>query len=126
MLMLDSDIVIDVQRGHPDAVAWFRGLSELPLLPGLVMMELIQDAPNKKQVEAVRRLVKPLPIVWPSTIDCDKALADFTAFHLSHGLGLLDALIGAGAVGRDADLCTFNLKHYRVIPGLRTLQPYSH
>jgi predicted nucleic acid-binding protein len=78
MLMLDSDIVIDVQRGHPDAVAWFRGLTELPLLPGLVMMELIQDAPNKKQMEAVQRLVKPLPIVWPSTIDCDKALDDFT------------------------------------------------
>jgi predicted nucleic acid-binding protein len=56
--------------------------------------------------------------------DCVRALADFTAFHLSHRLGLLDALIGACAVGRAATLCTFNVKHYRVISGLTTEQPY--
>jgi predicted nucleic acid-binding protein len=47
-----------------------------------------------------------------------------TIFYLSHRLGLLDALIGACAVGRAATLCTFNVKHYRVIAGLTTEQPY--
>src|SRR5438094_9871535 len=125
MRLLDTDILIDVQRGHPPAVAWFNALQELPSVPGLVVMELIQDASNLRQVRKVLKLIAPLPIVWPTVSDSQKALADFTAFHLSHGLGLLDALIGACAVGLSADLCTFNVQHYRMIPGLVTTQPYK-
>jgi predicted nucleic acid-binding protein len=51
--------------------------------------------------------------------------SDFTTYRLSNNLGLLDALIAACAVGLGARLCTFNVKHYRVIPGLVTVQPYS-
>jgi predicted nucleic acid-binding protein len=88
-------------------------------------MELIQDAQNARQVRQAVRLVAPLQVVWPTEVDCQRALADFTAFHLSHGLGLLDALIAARAVGLSATLCTFNVKHYRVVSGLVTLQPYT-
>jgi predicted nucleic acid-binding protein len=91
----------------------------------LVVMELIQDAPNRRQLRQVLRLVAPLPVVWPTAADGHKALTDFTAFHLSHGLGLLDALIGACAAGLGAELCTFNVKHYRVIPGLTITEPYT-
>lgn len=44
MDLVDTDILIDVQRGHPPALAWFRGLTTLPGIPGFVAMELIQDA----------------------------------------------------------------------------------
>jgi predicted nucleic acid-binding protein len=125
VLLLDTDVLIDVQRNHPAAVAWFSGLSEMPSVPGFVVMELIQDAQNSRQVREALRLVAPLPVVWPTAADCQRALADFAAFHLSHGLGLLDALIGACAVGMSAELCTFNIKHYRVIPGLVLAQPYT-
>ena len=87
-------------------------------------MELIQDAQNQSQVRTVLKLVAPLPVVWPEPADCDRALLDFKTYHLSHSLGLLDALIAACAVGRSATLCTFNVKHYRVVQGLEILQPY--
>jgi predicted nucleic acid-binding protein len=125
MLVLDTDVLIDVQRGHTAALAWFASLADLPSVPGLVVMELIQGAQNSRQVRDVLRLTAPLPIVWPTTADCQRALADFTAFHLSQGLGLLDALIAFIAVGLSADLCTFNDKHYRIVPGLVTVQPYT-
>src|SRR5690242_19833507 len=118
MLLLDTDVLIDLQRRHPPAVVWYRALTDVPRVPGLVIMELIQDAQNRSQVREVLGLVRPLPIVWPTQADCDRALADFTAFHLSHRLGLLDALIAACALGLAATLCTFNVKHYRVISGL--------
>lgn len=125
MYLLDTDILIDVQRGHAPAMAWFGALSELPCVPGFVVMELIQDAQNARQVREALRLVAPLPVVWPTAADGQRALTDFAAFHVSHGLGLLDALIGACVVGLSADLCTFNVKHYRSIPGLSTVQPYT-
>jgi predicted nucleic acid-binding protein len=124
MFVLDTDILIDVQRGHSGALAWFATLADLPSVPGLVVMELIQGAQNARQVRDVLRLTAPLPVVWPTPADCQRSLADFTAFHLSHGLGLLDAMIAAIALGLAAELCTFNDKHYRIVPGLVTVQPY--
>ena len=125
MDLLDTDVLIDVQRGHPPALAWFASLTELPAVPGFVVMELIQDARNALEVRQALKLVSPLRIVWPTETDCNRALSDFTAYHLSHGLGLLDALIAACAVGLSATLHTFNDKHYRVVPGLATAQPYA-
>ena len=46
MDLVDTDILIDVQRGHPPALAWFAGQAELPAVPGFVVMELLQDARN--------------------------------------------------------------------------------
>jgi predicted nucleic acid-binding protein len=123
--LLDTDVLIDIQRGYAPALAWFTGITDLPSVPGLVVMELIQDAQNMQQVRRALRLVAPLPIVWPTEVDCERALSDFTAYHLSHILGLIDAMIGACAVGLSATLCTFNVKHYRVIPGLITEQTYQ-
>ena len=124
MYVLDTDILIDIQRNHAPAVVWFDSLTDLPSVPGFVVMELVQDAQNAQQVRKVLKLVAPLPIIWPTEDDCNRALSDFTAFHLPHKVGLLDTLIAACAIGLSAQLCTFNVKHYRVIPGLSMLQPY--
>ncbi|WP_017316160.1 PIN domain-containing protein [Mastigocladopsis repens] len=125
MYLLDTDVLIDIQRGHAPAIAWFASLLEVPSVPGFVVMELIQDAQNIQQVRNALKLVAPLPVVWATEADCARALSDFTTYHLSHSLGLLDALIAACTVGRGATLCTFNVKHYRVVPGLVTAQPYA-
>jgi predicted nucleic acid-binding protein len=123
--LLDTDVLIDIQREYAPALTWFATLTDLPAVPGLVVMELIQDAQNARQVQQALKLVAPLLVVWPTATDCQRALADFTAYHLSDSLRLLDALIAACAIGLSATLCTFNVKHYRVVPGLTMLQPYS-
>lgn len=125
MQLLDTDVLIDVLRGHSPALEWFAGLEELPSVPGLVVMELIQDADNQDRVRKAMKLVEPLATLWPTATSCDRALTDFHTFHLSHGLGLLDALIAATAIGHSATLLTFNLKHYKVIAGLTVEQPYG-
>jgi predicted nucleic acid-binding protein len=125
MYLLDTDVLIDIQRGHTPAVAWFSSLPDVPNVPGFVVMELIQDSQNMQQVRKALQLVAPLPVVWATEADCARALSDFTTYHLSNSLGLLDALIASCAVGRGLTLCTFNVKHYRVIPNLITAQPYA-
>jgi predicted nucleic acid-binding protein len=126
MHVLDTDVLIDIQRGHAPAIVWFASLSAIPSIPGFVVMELTQDSQNKQQVRKALQLVAPLPVIWPTEADCARALSDFTVYHLSHKVGLIDALIASCAVGRSATLCTFNVKqHYRVIPNLHMEQPYS-
>jgi predicted nucleic acid-binding protein len=70
-------------------------------------------------------MLSPLTIVWPTEVDCNRALSDFVTYRLSHGLGLLDALIAASAVGMSIPLCTFNNKHYKMMQRLKTVQPYE-
>jgi predicted nucleic acid-binding protein len=125
MYLLDTDVLIDIQRGYIPAIDWFSSLRELPSIPGFVVMELVQDSRNAQQVRQALQLVAPLPLVWATEADCARALSDFTTYHLSNSLGLLDALIAACAVGRGLTLCTFNVKHYRVVPNLSTSQPYA-
>jgi predicted nucleic acid-binding protein len=123
--LLDTDVLIDIQRGHPPALAWFSTQTQPLAVPGFVVMELVQAARNAQDLQNARKLVAPLPIVWPTEDDCARALSDLLSLRLSHSLGLIDAVIAATAVGQNATLCTFNLKHYRPVPGLTLTQPYD-
>jgi predicted nucleic acid-binding protein len=123
--LLDADILVDLLRRHPPALAWSRSLTEWPAVPGLVVMEVMQGCRNGAELRAVQKLVQPLTLIWPTEADCQRALQDFESFHLSHNLGLIDALVAACALGRGATLVTFNVKHYSVIVGLVTEQPYT-
>jgi len=125
MYLLDTDILVDILRGYQPALDWFNSLPERPNIPSFVVMELIQGTQNKQQLSQVLRLVEPLPILWISQPSYAFALSKFTAYHLSHKLGLIDALIAGCAVGHNLTLCTFNVKHFGVVPELKTTQPYS-
>lgn len=123
MELLDTDVLIDIQRGFGAAAEWFAIDPDVGI-PGFVVMELVQDARNSDEVRKALALVDGLQVVWPSEAECQTALEEFSTLHLSHGLGLLDALIAATAVGHGGVLNTFNERHYRMFPGLTTVRPY--
>lgn len=106
MYLLDTDILIDVQRRHMPAVTWFGSLTEVPSIPGFVVMELVQGARDKQAVRKILELTSPLPTIWPDESDCGRALSNFATYHLSHKIGLIDTLIASCAVGCGATLCT--------------------
>lgn len=125
MILLDTDVAVDILRGHPPAVAWLQGLGSAPLgIPGLVAMELLQGCQNRVEQQRVEQFCQPYVLYWPAEADCQRALQDFAGYHLSNNLGLLDALIAHTAVGLNEELATFNVKHYGVVAGLKTIQPY--
>jgi len=126
MLLLDTDIMIDVLRRYAPALAWLTSLGTTQLaLPGYVVMELIQGCRNKAEQDQLERALTAYQIVWPSAAACDAALASFSQHRLSHSLGIIDALIGHTAIELGAPLHTFNQKHYDPIAGLTTMQPYA-
>src|SRR5262245_10139939 len=126
MLLLDTDIMIDVLRRYPPALAWLTLLGTAQLaLPGYVVMELIQGCRNKAEQDQLERALTVYQIVWPSGAACDAALASFSQHRLGHNLGIIDALIAHTAIELGAPLHTFNQKHYDPITGLTTVQPYT-
>jgi len=126
MIFLDTDVMIDLLRQYPPAVAWLDSLGSREIvLPGFVAMELIQGCRDKAEQGEMDRELRAYGVAWPSPAACDDALFIFADYHLSHGLGILDALIGQMAVAMNVALYTFNKKHYSVIPNLKILQPYE-
>lgn len=123
-MLLDTDILIDVTRKHPPAFAWFAGLLEQPSIAGFAAMELTFGRPNARELREVRRFLAPLKVLWPDEDGMRRAL-DFADLHLKDGLGVLDALVDATVVAHNMPLATFNVKHYRSMSGLTTVQPYT-
>ncbi len=127
MILLDSDVMIDMLREYPPAIEWFDSLrdDEELFLPGYVVMELIQGCRNKSEQEKLKNRLGGFVSVWPAHEECDKALHIFTDYYLSHNAGMLDVLIGQTAIMLNVPLHTFNYKHYAFIPRLKTIQPYE-
>ncbi|MBI5305543.1 MAG: PIN domain-containing protein [Chloroflexi bacterium] len=124
MLLLDTDVMVDLFREYPRALEWVTARGEEIVLPGCVVMELIQGCKNKIEQERLEKTLGSYAIAWPSPQVCDEALSVFAQYYLSQHIGIFDALIGQLAVSLDVPLYTFNEKHYAAIPNLRTRQPY--
>ena len=126
MILLDTDVVVDLLRELPEAVTWFESLAdEEIILPGFAAMELIQGCRSRPELRMVQRHLGNMMVAWPTPETCDAALAVYAKTRFSHGIGLLDALVGQLAISLGLPLNTFNRKHYAGIPNLRTAQPYS-
>lgn len=124
MILLDTDVMVDVLRGYEPSKEWLEFTQEVGV-PGLVVMELLQGCQNAKEQRQLEKSLSNYQLYWPSEEDCSRALASFSSHHLSDNIGLLDALIAETTIGVDAELATFNVKHYRVLKGLKTIQPYK-
>lgn len=117
--------MIDILRGYEPALQWFSSLDEAPGLPGFVILELMSGCANKQEMIQLKQALESFSIFWPDDKDSNRALSTFAQSRLSHNLGIIDALIGECAVGRNATLCTFNVKHFGAIPGIVIDQPYE-
>jgi predicted nucleic acid-binding protein len=124
MILLDTDVMVDILRGYEPSKEWLKSAQEVGV-PGLVVMELLQGCQNAREQRQLEKALSEYPLYWPSEEDCNRALASFSSHHLSDNIGLLDALIAETAIGVPAELATFNIKHYRILKGLKTLQPYE-
>ena len=127
MILVDSDIIVDLIRNFPPAVNWFKSVSksEEIFVPGFVVMEMIQGCKNKEEQDRVQKLLMGYSVVWLPPDECNLALENFSTYWLSHNIGLVDILIGQTAIALKTRLFTFNQKHYSIIPNLETIQPYK-
>ena len=99
MALVDTDIMIDVLREFPAALAWLASLgAETVVVPGFVVMELLQGCRKGAEQQKVERTLGRCRVVWPTAASCDAALIAFAQFHLSHNLGVIDDLIGQTAI----------------------------
>lgn len=124
MILIDTDVAIDILRKHPPAVAWITGAREPICLPGIVVLELYQGCHNRRECEALRVELASFAVLWPTESTSHQVLLEYPNARLSHSVGIMDALIAATAIAHHVAPSTFNQKHFAAFGQLTTVQPY--
>ena len=57
MLLLDTDVCVDIARGYPPALEWYDQLPAPAALPGLVVLELLRGCRNTREMQRMRRVL---------------------------------------------------------------------
>jgi predicted nucleic acid-binding protein len=80
---------------------------------------------NLREQRATLRSLATVEMVQVESGDSIQALEWYRSDHLSRGIGFLDCFVAAAARRLDCQGHTLNTKHFRAIPGLKTLRPYK-
>jgi predicted nucleic acid-binding protein len=124
MTIVDTDILIDAGRGDKRAISCLREIEAQSALgvSAISAMELLVGCRNSSELRQIERFLTRFQIVKVSEDICDRAVQLLRQYCLSHGLQIPDALIAATAIHCGAPFISKNVRHFRFIAGLRTLE----
>ena len=126
MNLVDTDVLVDCVRGTVAAQEWLKQQVEQPsAVPAVAAMELVMGCRDRADLERIQRFLATFEVIWPEASEFAAAYQLLLAHRLSSGLNIPDCLMAATALSRSARLYTFNIKHFRAVPGLDVAQPYS-
>lgn len=94
MILLDTDVMIDLLRQYPPAMQWLDTLDdeEEIALPGFVVMELVQGCRSKQEQQRLLQVLDPYAVVWLSPFEVNYK-------HLNTGGGLSGCILVATEYG---------------------------
>jgi len=117
--------MVDLLRGYAPAREWIDSLLQGEAAVSVVTaVELLAGCRNRREQKVVEKELTCYVMVWDSEMASRQAWEWYRQFHLSHGMGFLDCLIGAAACQHGLVLCTLNDRHFSPLPGLRVERPY--
>jgi predicted nucleic acid-binding protein len=124
-MVLDTDVLIALEKSDAQAYTWFNTLPESPYVAGFAALELLAGCENAADKRRIERMLRPFVFLWPGEPALEQSVQDFGAIRLRHGPSVLDMLIAVTALDHAQELATFNRRHFAGVPGLITVQPYA-
>jgi hypothetical protein len=120
MILFDSDVLINHQRGVVEASIWIETCLDRAI-SAVTYMEFIQKCPNRRVYEACRNLIKEMDftIIPVNENISSRAINIIEDYSLSSHIGIIDAIIAATALDGDLTLLTYNHKHYKPIKNIK-------
>ena len=124
--ILDSDIVIDLIKKAPPALAWLKQQTVQPSITPITWIEIIQGARGGKREQAAHKRVLDLfALEYLVQGDMDWAMNQLLKYRLSHSIDGNDCLIAAVAYRLGIPLYTRNIKHMTPLLGVKlAVKPY--
>jgi len=125
--IVDTDIIIDVGRGIPEAVNCLQELKSTSRLAISIVtqMELIVGCANKSELRTLEKFLQQFDVITIDPPISDKAVDLLRLYRLSNGLLIADGLIAATAIIWNYPFISKNQRDYRFIQNLNLL-PYPY
>jgi predicted nucleic acid-binding protein len=119
-MLIDTDVLIWMTRGHRGALARLQALVPWHI-SAVTYMELAQGCRNKEELARIKQglLMAQTEIIPLNTSISHRAIQLIDTYALSHGLQLGDALIAATALEGGLPVLTANTKHFSPIQSLQ-------
>ncbi|MGH9948858.1 MAG: type II toxin-antitoxin system VapC family toxin [Pyrinomonadaceae bacterium] len=123
IIIVDSDILIDFNRGQDIAVEWLEAASVRSVLSisQMTEMELVVGSRNKEHFREIKQLLNRFDLININDQISILASELIDKYCLSHGLRIPDAVIAATALVLDESLATGNQRDFKFIEGLRLI-----
>lgn len=116
--LIDTNIIVDYLRKNEKAAS-FLDSQKLPIISTITAGEIYQGAKNKTELKTIKKLLNYFEI-YPFTKQTSSlSLKLLEKYSLSYGLLILDALIAATSIENNLILLTNNIKHFKMIKGLK-------
>lgn len=119
-MLIDTDVLIWMTRGHAGAAARLQALKPWRI-SAVTYIELAQGCRSKQELAQIKRgfAVASAQILPISAAISDRAMQLIDTYALSRGLQLGDALIAATALEHNLTVLTANGKHFTPVDGLQ-------
>jgi len=127
MILLDTDILIDLLRSRPETLSWFEkefSKKDSLHISLVTKLELLRGCKRKKERVVLYDWLKSFHLVHLSEVISEKAEELFEKYYPKQGLGILDALIAATTICSKLVLYSGNQKHFKGISGLTLKKSY--
>ena len=123
---VDTDVLIDIAKKDARALDFWRRTEARSRMTCSVIsvFELLVGCRDQREQRATLRSLATVEIVQVESGDSLQALEWYRSYHLSRGVGFLDCFVAGAARRLDCQVHTLNTKHFRAIPGLKTMRPY--
>jgi predicted nucleic acid-binding protein len=122
-MLFDTDVLIEYLRGEDEAQAYIDNISDAVYMSSITMAELYAGVRKGEELKKLEIFIETFEVT-----NLNKSIAKIGGLYRnqykpSHGMGLADALIAATAKEIDAQLITFNTKHFPMLTDV--IRPYE-
>jgi len=116
--LIDTNILIDFFRDSSKSIISEELLSDA-VISYVTLGELLQGARNNQEKNLIMTICERVEVNLGSPAISQLSIWLTSNYGISHGVGILDAIIAATALQRGLVVLTKNTKHFTCIEGLR-------
>jgi predicted nucleic acid-binding protein len=122
-VLFDTDVLIEYLRGKDQAQTYIDNIQDVLYMSSISMAELYAGVRKGEESRKLDVFIETFEV-----ISLNKNIAKIGGLYRnqykpSHGTGLADALIAATAKEIDAQVITFNIKHFPMLDNV--IKPYE-